>query len=121
MRELEKVKITQEMKKLLEEYVTKIESNESSNYISKEKTNEILSSFGFDENDNVEINDFYQFSKYFGTDKKMYLYLKPLKDNAKVGWDEIKNKKYGDIDFKDKTINFQSQMPRKNKTTILDR
>lgn len=66
----------------------------------------LLKTFGFEENEEIDINDFLQFAKCFGIDKKTYLTLKSLKDKAEVSWEDISKLKYEDIDFQHHTINF---------------
>lgn len=119
MKELRKVKVSKQMQKIIEQNAKRLSS--SSEIISKEKAKEILKSFGFEENDNVELNDFFQFSQHFGYNKDRYLLLKPLKDEAEVNWQDIANIKYGDIDFENNTISFPNQVVKQSKRKVLDR
>lgn len=88
---------------------------EESETISEEKCKKILETFGFNEKDNVELNDFLEFSRIFGFNKEKYLKLKPLKDKADVTWEQISNIKYGDIDFENNTIYFTEQKVKHKK------
>lgn len=119
MKELRKFKVSKQIQKIIEQNAERLSN--SSEMLSKEEAKQILNRFGFKENDNVELNDFFQFSKYFGCDKDRYILLKPLKDEAEVNWQDIANIKYGDIDFKNNTISFLNQVVKQSKRKVLDR
>lgn len=122
MNKIKTIKVSENFMKVIRESGFEFDNIEESDYlINKEKANEILKTFGFSENDNVEINDFFQFSKYFGFDKERYLLFKPLKDNAEVAWEDIRNIKYGDIDFQNHTISFPNQKVKPNRKRELGR
>lgn len=110
MSQIKRIKVTEDFIMLVQKMGFKSDYSEKESYcLSKEKTDEILKMFGFNQNDKVELNDFFEFSKHFGFDKERYLLLKPLKEKAEVTWEDIKNIKYGDIDFENNTITFPNQ------------
>lgn len=51
--------------------------------------------------------DYFDFCKTFGDNKKLYETLKPIKQNGKITWKELKELKYGNIDFKNNTITIE--------------
>lgn len=119
---IKKVKMSEEFIKLLQENNYRFDNQNKKEYaLSKEKEIEILATFGFNENDDVEINDFFEFSKYFGFDKRLYLIYKPLKREANVTWSDIKNIRYGDIDFQNQVIYFPNQKVKSSKKISFDR
>lgn len=103
---MKEIKLTKQMIQILEKYKFSQDNNSNDYIMSKEKELEVLKNFGFTTDDNVEINDFFQFSRYFGFNKELYLLLRPLKNDAEVTWEDICNIKYGDIDFQNNTVSF---------------
>ncbi len=107
---MREIKISEKLEKLLKDRNYNIQKEQTSDiFLSREKENELLKQFGFNENDNVDIDDFFQFSKYFGFDKELYLEYRTLKKDADVSWKDIKNLKWGDIDLEKGIIYFPNQ------------
>lgn len=65
---------------------------------------DILKLFGIESEKNIEANDYFQFVKYFGNNVELYKSLKPLKDEAEVSWQDIKNIKWQDVNLENQTI-----------------
>lgn len=51
--------------------------------------------------------DYFEFSKIFGDNKKLYETLKPIKQNGKITWKELKELKFSNIDFENNTITIE--------------
>lgn len=52
-------------------------------------------------------SDYLEFMIWFGDNKELYNKLKYLREEEKCSWKEIKNLKYGDIDFENSEINIE--------------
>ena len=64
---MKEIKISEKLEKLLKDRNYNIQNEQTSDiFLSREKENELLKKFGFNESDNVDINDFFQFARYFG-------------------------------------------------------
>ncbi len=48
--------------------------------------------------------DYLEFMVWFGDNKELYNQLKPLKEDSKSTWKEIKNLKWGDVDLENNVI-----------------
>ncbi len=54
--------------------------------------------------DQLEALDYIEFIKYFGDNQELYNQLRLLKEDAECSWKEIRNLKWGDIDFENGII-----------------
>lgn len=113
---MKEIKISERLENLLKDRNYNIQNEQTSDiFLSREKENQLLKKFGFNESDNVDINDFFQFARYFGIDKELYLEFITLKKDADVSWEDIKNLKWGDIDLEKGIINFPNQKIKKER------
>lgn len=71
---MKEIKISERLENLLKDRNYNMQNEQTSDiFLSREKENQLLKKFGFNESDNVDINDFFQFARYFGIDKELYL------------------------------------------------
>lgn len=86
-----------------------ISSANNEKYFTMEEKERILISFGFSEDSDVDLTDYLEFYKVFGNNPQQYINLKPLKDAAEISWSKIKDIKWRDIDFENKTITLEKE------------
>lgn len=68
-----------------------------------------LQQLGFPTNSDVDFKDYLEFYKVYGNNPQFYIMFKPIKDSAEISWLAIKDIKWKDIDFKNKTITFEKE------------
>lgn len=68
-----------------------------------------LQQLGFPPNSDVDFKDYLEFYKVYGNNPQFYIMFKPIKDSAEISWLAIKDIKWKDIDFKNKTITFEKE------------
>lgn len=87
---MKEIKISERLEKLLKDRNYNIQNEQTSViFFSREKENELLKKFDFNESDNIDINDFFQFARYFGIDKELYLEFRTLKKDTKIPLEDI--------------------------------
>ena len=77
-------------------------------FTQKEKQ-EFLQKLGFPPNSDVDFKDYLEFYKVYGNNPQFYIMFKPIKDSAEISWLAIKDIKWKDVDFKNKTITFENE------------
>jgi len=78
-------------------------------YFTQKEKKEFLQQLGFPPNSDVDFKDYLEFYKVYGNNPQFYVMLKPIKDSAEVSWLAVKNIKWKDIDFTNKTITFENE------------
>lgn len=74
-------------------------------------TNEdLLKLFGIENEKDIEANDYFQFYKCFGNNVELYKTFRPLKEEAEVSWQDIKNLQWRDIDLENSTVSFKKRV-----------
>ena len=77
-------------------------------FTQKEKQ-EFLQKLGFPPNSDVDFKDYLEFYKVYGNNPQFYIMFKPIKDSAEISLLAIKDIKWKDVDFKNKTITFENE------------
>ena len=62
--------------------------------------------------------DYLEFMVWFGDNKELYKKLKPLKEDSKSTWKEIKNLKWRDVDLENNVIEYITNLDSSNKGNI---
>jgi len=78
-------------------------------HFTKKEIEAILQQLGFPPNSKVDFNDYLEFYKVYGNNPQFYVMFKPIKDSAEISWLKIKDIKWKDIDFQNKTITFEKE------------
>lgn len=89
--------------KIRKEYEAKM------NILSKEDIDKIYKSLNLPEDEDIDKADYLEFYMYFGNNPKYYKAFRETKKDAEMSWKDIKKLKYGDIDFRKGTIQFQCE------------
>lgn len=116
LKEFIKNRSQEEQSKLLQKYSHKdtmitavIYAASMQEYFTQKEKKEFLQQLGFPPNSDVDFKDYLEFYKVYGNNPQFYVMLKPIKDSAEVSWLAVKNIKWKDIDFTNKTITFENE------------
>lgn len=99
----EKKKETMTKFKIRKEYENK------TNLLGKEEIDKLYKSLNLPEDKDIDKADYLEFYMYFGNNLKYYKAFRQVKEDGNVSWRDIKKLKYGDIDFRKGTIQFQCE------------
>lgn len=116
LKEFIKNRSQEEQSKLLQKYSHKdtmitavIYAASMQEYFTQKEKKEFLQQLGFPPNSDVDFKDYLEFYKVYGNNPQFYVMFKPIKDSAEVSWLAVKNIKWKDIDFTNKTITFENE------------
>jgi len=116
LKEFIKNRSQEEQSKLIQKYSHKdtmitavIYAASMQEYFTQKEKEEFLQQLGFPPNSDVDFKDYLEFYKVYGNNPQFYIMFKPIKDSAEVSWLAVKNIKWKDIDFTNKTITFENK------------
>lgn len=101
--------IKEKRKETMTKFKIRKQYENKTNLLGKEELDKLYKSLNLPDDKDIDKFDYLEFYMYFGNNLEYYKAFRQIKEEGNVSWKDIKKLKYGDIDFRKGTIQFQCE------------